>query len=117
MPDAYRSQALDDSQSAFELTLGGKIYADQAPGLKDYLLGLADKGMTRLLVDARELEQIDSSGLNVFVHLLKRVRPDGGRIVFFGLNADLKRVFSITKLDSVMTVASDRADGVGSLWA
>ena len=32
-----------------------------------------------LVVNAEGLEQIDSSGLNVFVSLLKRIRPDGGR--------------------------------------
>ncbi|MGE0707970.1 MAG: STAS domain-containing protein [Planctomycetota bacterium] len=109
MADPYRTQPLDGGRDAYELSLSGKIYADRAPQLGDHLVALADKGLKRLLVDARELEQIDSSGLNVFVLLLKRVRPEGGKIVFYGLNPNIQRVFQITKLDTVMSVATDRA--------
>ncbi len=98
---------------AHELRLRGRIYADVAPRLKAEL-DRAD-GLSRLLVDARELEQIDSSGLNVFVQLLKQVRPQGGRIAFFGLNPNVARVFDITKLARVMSVEETREGALAAL--
>ena len=115
MPELFRTQPLDGSHERYELALSGRIYADSAPALKDHLIGLADKGLKQLLVDGSELEQIDSSGLNVFVHLLKKIRPEGGKIVFYGLNDNIRRVFSITKLETVMGVEESRAAATGSL--
>lgn len=98
-----------------ELRLSGRVYADITPDLREQLARAADGGMTHLVVDASDLLQIDSAGLNEFVQLLKRLRPLGGRIVFWGLNANIQRVFQITKLEKVMGVAATRQDAVGSL--
>lgn len=113
-PQGFTHRPLD-ANGSYELTLSGKIYADVAPALQDELLGLAERGLKTLIVDACNLAQIDSSGLNVFVHLLKRIRPDGGRIVFFGLNDNLQRVFEITKLQKVMVVKKTRMEAMGSV--
>lgn len=113
---AFTTVALDDKTGgAVELTLEGKVYADTAPQLKAVLTGSVEKGLRRLVVDAQKLEQIDSAGLGVFVDLLKRIRPGGGRIVFYGLNANLERVFEITKLRKVIDVVKTRQDALGSL--
>jgi anti-sigma B factor antagonist len=98
-----------------ELRLAGRIYADVAPELREQLTRALEGGMTHLVVDASELLQIDSAGLNEFVQLLKKLRAKGGKIVFFGLNANIERVFQITMLHKVMGVAATKADAVGSL--
>lgn len=115
MDETYRVEALNQAHGTYELALKGRIYADQAPGLQEELLGLVDRGLRNLVVDARELEQIDSSGLNVFVHLLKRLRPLGGKIVFYALNENIRRVFRITKLETVMGVAEERSEALEGL--
>ena len=81
----------------------------RAFGVLELIIGISG---TMMQPGFRVLEQIDSSGLNVFVHLLKRIRPDGGRIVFFGLNRNIKRVFEITKLGTVMKVVDSRDDAL-----
>lgn len=104
---------MDAAPGCYELVLQGRIYADLAPKLKNELLRLAEVGMQQLVVDAGRLEQIDSSGLNVFVTLLKQIRPRGGKITFFGLNENIARVFEITKLRTVMGVTRTRKEAVG----
>ncbi|RMG12352.1 MAG: anti-sigma factor antagonist [Planctomycetota bacterium] len=115
MEETYRVQPLNQAHGTYELALTGRVYADLAPGLQEELLELVDRGLRNLVVDARELEQIDSSGLNVFVHLLKRLRPLGGKIVFFGLNENIRRVFRITKLETVMGVVEERNEALEGL--
>jgi anti-anti-sigma factor len=97
-----------------ELVLSGRIYADVAPQLREQLGRAVEDGLKCLVVDARELVQIDSAGLNEFVQLLKKLRPNGGKIAFFGLNANVRRVFDITKLSTVMSVFATREDAVRS---
>lgn len=101
----FKTEVLDADAGRVEVVLSGRVYADVAPQLREELEQLEPKNV---LVNARELDQIDSSGLGVFVDLLKRIRPDGGRIVFYGLNPDIQRVFEITKLVQVMGVQPDR---------
>ena len=113
--DTFQIEPLDHDQGTYELILSGCVYADVAPQLKEQLSRLADSGLTGLLVNGTALEQIDSSGLNVFVHLLKRVRPLGGKVVFYGLNDNIRRVFEITKLGTVMGIEEERADALGSI--
>jgi anti-sigma B factor antagonist len=112
MAESYKVEPLNGSPGHYEMTLVGRIYADLAPALRSEL----DKeDLTALLVNAERLEQIDSSGLGVFVDVLKRIRPDGGRIVFFGLNDNIQRVFEITKLGKVIGVEVTREDAVRSV--
>ena len=98
----------------YELILEGRIYADSAPKLKEAIVEQVDT-MKYLLVNAESLEQIDSSGLNVFVHVLKQLRPRHGKILFYGLNPNLRRVFEITKLETVMGVYPDRESALESM--
>ena len=114
MPKLFNTDPLNVALGSYELTLTGKIYADVAPQLKTELMSAVDKGLKFLLVNAETLEQIDSSGLNVFVTLLKKIRPSGGKIAFFGLNGNIQRVFDITKLATVMGVFEERGDALGS---
>jgi len=108
----FEVEVLDAMRGVFELRLTGRVYADVAPQLRE---ALEDERLKLLAVDARDLEQIDSSGLGVFVDLLKRIRPRGGRILFYGLNANIARVFEITKLGRVMPVVADRDAAMESL--
>lgn len=111
-PAPPRLVLLDPLRQIHELVVTGRIYADQAPQLRS---ALEAERVKRLVVDASSLEQIDSSGLGAFVDLLKRIRPEGGRIAFYGLSPDIKRVFEITKLRTVMEVHDSRQAALESL--
>lgn len=101
------------SASRSELALRGRVYADVAPQLREELGRALEGGVRDLIIDATHLEQIDSAGLNEFVQLLKKLRPLGGRIVFYGLTPNLQRVFDITKLNKVLQVVVTREDALG----
>lgn len=99
-----------------EVALKGRVYADVSPQLRDELTRAVDAGARELVIDCSHLEQIDSAGLNEFVQLLKKLRAlGGGTIVFFGLSTSIQRVFDITKLNRVMTVARTRDEALGGL--
>jgi anti-sigma B factor antagonist len=95
-----------------ELALRGRVYADVAPQLREALARAVERGMRALVVDARALEQIDSAGLNEFVQLLKKLRPLGGRVTFFGVSPSIRRVFEITKLEKLIDLQETREDAL-----
>lgn len=112
MSSGFSPQPLEGVSDGYVLPLSGRVYADRAPALRE---ALDQVGPLALVVDASDLEQIDSSGLGVFIDLLKQIRQRGGKIAWYGLNPDVVRVFKITRLDSVMPVFAERAEAVAQV--
>ena len=58
----------------------------------------------RLVVDLRDTEFIDSTGLGVLVRALKRLRHNGGDLVLRTPRPNARKVLSLTSLDRVITI-------------
>jgi anti-anti-sigma factor len=49
-----------------------------------------------IILDCTQLEYISSSGLRLFLTVLKNAKPKGSKVFVKGLNNDLKSVFAMT---------------------
>ena len=49
-----------------------------------------------VILDCTKLSYISSSGLRLFLGLLKTVKPKGSHVFITGLNNDLRQVFAMT---------------------
>lgn len=49
-----------------------------------------------IILDCSNLEYISSSGLRIFLAILKNSKPKGSRVFIRGLNDDLQQVFAMT---------------------
>ena len=49
-----------------------------------------------IVFDCSKLEYISSSGLRIFLGVLKNAKPKGSRVSIIGLNPDLKNIFAMT---------------------
>lgn len=49
-----------------------------------------------IILDCSALEYISSSGLRLFLALLKAAKPKGSHVFLRGLNEDLRQVFAMT---------------------
>ncbi len=49
-----------------------------------------------IILDCTNLEYISSSGLRIFLNILKKAKPLGSHVYVRGLNDDLREVFKIT---------------------
>ena len=54
-----------------------------------------------IILDCSQLQYISSSGLRLFLGLLKTAKPKGSHVYITGLNSDLKQVFDITGFTSL----------------
>jgi anti-sigma B factor antagonist len=107
-------QRLDQGRSAMELALtartegdfevievGGEIDVYTAPRLRESIVTAVDAGHTRLIIDVRKVDFLDSTGLGVLVGALKRVRADGGSLDIVCTQERILKIFEITGLDKV----------------
>jgi anti-anti-sigma factor len=73
------------------------------------LLRLADgPPPPRIIVDFSAVRFLASRMLGVLVELSKRAEAGQGRVVVCGLRGDLSRLFRVTQLDRLLTLADDR---------
>lgn len=49
-----------------------------------------------IILDCTKLEYISSSGLRIFLSILKNAKPKGSHVYIKGLNDDLRQVFAMT---------------------
>ncbi len=93
--------------------LSGDLDAYNSPRLRQLLVDMIAEGMDKIVLDCRELNYIDSSGLGALVTALKQLPPETGAIMLAGPNVMVTRVLQITglhkKFPSYGTVAEAQA--------
>ncbi len=115
MPVSSREPLWPDTQASFEtvtdsrgdnvLCVQGEIDVHTAPGLRRELVALTDEGARSIVVDGRDLEFIDSSGLRVIVEASTRFQERGGSLSLRNLRPSVRRVFEISALDRLLPIA------------
>ncbi len=80
------------------IVVGGELDLASGPALEEELARLWDSGTARLVVDLRELEFMDSTGLSILVKAHQRATDDGRE---FGLVRGPQQVQRLLDLTGV----------------
>ena len=83
-----------------------RLDAAAAPAFRSLLEGPMTDQPSRVIVDASRITFLDSTGLGVFVTLLKMMGPSGV-LAIAGAQAPVARLLSITQLDRVFRLFDD----------
>jgi anti-anti-sigma factor len=68
-----------------------------------------------IVMNLEKLEYTSSSGLSLFVRLLTRTRIQDKKIVLTNLQANVKKLFNITKLDDIFIIFDSENEAINSL--
>ena len=98
------------------MNLDGRLVASTADEFKGMIARLIERKFTRILVDMKRLEFIDSSGLGSVIAVNKTLAGVAGKLVCSGLNDYVAKVFHITRADQKIAIAATRLDGLGLLY-
>jgi anti-sigma B factor antagonist len=93
----------------------GEIDLNSAPALKAHLrqaYGTLDKD-GRLIVDMTAVPYMDSSGLATLIESMQASRRVGFALFVCGLNARVRAIFEIAKLQSVFTIVPTLDEALG----
>lgn len=86
------------------VAVSGEVDIYTASSLDERLSALVAEGHTRIVVDMRDVDFLDSTGLGVLVKTLKRVREQDGSLEVVASSDRILKVFRITGLDRVVTL-------------
>lgn len=109
-PGVAQEELVDLSVSTREqggrtiVEVGGEIDVYSAPMLRDQLNALVADGHYDLVVDMRNVDFLDSTGLGVLVGGLKRVRSHDGSLHLVCAQDRVLKVFRITGLTKVFAI-------------
>ncbi|HOQ01064.1 MAG TPA: STAS domain-containing protein [Acetivibrio clariflavus] len=94
-------EVLSDS---VKITLNGEIDIYTSNELKEKLYNIVDTNKKDLIIDCKELDYIDSTGLGIFVGALKKAKQYEKKVVIINLKDNIKKLFTITGLDKVFQI-------------
>lgn len=90
--------------NTWEVALSGEIDIYNAPELKEHLNKLIQEARGNIVIDCRDLNYVDSTGLGVLISVLKKVREYEGDIKIKNLKPYIRKIFTITGLDKIFSV-------------
>lgn len=94
---------IDEGQKSI-VKLAGEIDIYTAPKLKEALMPHTKNENNVLIVDLAEVDYMDSTGLGVFISVLKSTRENDSSFKIINLQERVLRLFTITGLDEIMDI-------------
>ncbi len=99
------------------LDLRGRITVGEEAGLlRDRLRDVAAAGVRNIVLNLRDVDYIDSTGLGALVICFTSLRKQGGKLKLENLNRRNVELLVFTKLTTVFEIFNDEQDAVNSFF-
>lgn len=108
MPSFEFGATVSPRETDTVIELSGDVNRAAQQGLQD-AYDEVSVGSGPLLLDFRQVEYINSTGIALIVGLLARARADGRLVGAFGLTPHYLELFQITRLSDFMTIYEDES--------
>jgi anti-sigma B factor antagonist len=106
---------INKTDQYYQITVHGEIDASSSIELDNQLENAFESNEKRILLDMTNLKYISSAGLGVFIARLEEMNEKNIRLVFFGLNENVKQVFSLLGLEELLTIVTDKEQAIVTL--
>lgn len=91
--------------NTFTAMLSGRLDTLASPAFERDIAPLKENADKAIVLDCKELEYISSSGLRVFLSLLKTVKAAGGSLTIRNINNEIRNIFTITGFQKIFNIA------------
>ena len=85
-----------EENNDFVMYFEGRLDTAAAPQVEQEVAPLNDCTGHNIILDCTKLEYISSSGLRLFLNVLKNAKPKGVHVYVTGMNASIRSVFTMT---------------------
>ena len=83
--------------------------------LKEIKTTIEDDQIVKLVLDLKHLDYLNSSGLGILIRILTKARQANGECAIINVNERLKKLFVITKLDTLFIIENNLSDATSKL--
>jgi len=106
------NQEMMDGQPVLHLK-SDRLDAAVVLQFKDFFREIAEKGAQRLILDMKDVQFMDSSGLGAVVAAMKSLGP-GRKLDLANLTQTVEKVFKLTRMDTVFKIYPTVDDAIKS---
>ena len=100
-----KQKIVDDTVT---ITIEGNIIHEGIKPLRDFLKPLLeDSDIANFILDMKDVNTIDSSGVGFIVQTYKMLLREGKRFVLTSLSEKCNDVLTLTKLNKILTIVAD----------
>lgn len=104
MPDVELKVSTASQGGHAVVAVYGEVDLYTAPRLQAELAGLVRDGVARVVVDLSGVDFCDSTGMNVLLSAMKRLREQDGSLELAAPRPAVLRILQVTGLDTVFSV-------------
>jgi anti-sigma B factor antagonist len=102
-------------QSIDIVKISGRLTMADTDKVREITSPLIEQHRYLLIFDLTDLEFVDSSGLAVFISVMKQLRNAGGDVVLCGVQKTVRTVFQLTRLHQVIDLFDSYQQAVDKL--
>lgn len=95
------------------IEISGEVTRDSDAALQD-AYERAGSGTRSIILAFDELDYMNSSGIGLLVTLLVRAQRNHQRILAYGLTEHYRQIFSLTRLDEVISIHETEAAAIAA---
>jgi len=94
-----------EKDNVYVVEIKGQLMGGPDTGeLDEKLYAIIGKGMKKAVVDLKECDWINSSGLSILIHHYKKFKDAGGELKLSNLTNKVERIMVISRLTEVFDV-------------
>jgi anti-sigma B factor antagonist len=94
------------------LELGGRLDSNTSKVLEDKVMEVLGQGKKKLLMDFKDVDYINSTGLRVLLLALQQLKKNQGKLVLCTIRDYMKEVFEISGYTEIFPIFADQEEGL-----
>ena len=94
----------EKSDQSTKIYLSGEVDIYSSNVFKEELNSIVDSSKEDIIIDFKDLNYIDSTGLGILVGALKKVKQNNKDMYIINLKDNIKKLFIITGLDKLFII-------------
>lgn len=103
---------INDVNGFKTISIDGRLDTATYPELEKTLITLFDGGDHRLIIDCSGMDYVSSSGLRVFLMILKKTKTVDGQLIICGLQPAIHNIFEISGFLSIFNLTDTLAQAL-----
>ena len=105
----------EDREGVLICYISGDIDINTSPQIKKIFDKIISDKKSKLVVNFKDVNYVDSSGLATLVEILKGLRTYGGKLKLTNLSTKVMNLFEITKLEKLFEITQEEDEAIKSL--
>ncbi len=92
----------------------GRLDSNTSPDFESAVFDTIESGMSRLIINFKDLEYISSAGLRVILKATKHLKKTDGKLTLCAMQDYVREVFEISGFDTLLPITATLEEAVNT---